>query len=146
MVGSVSPFAASGSWRGLVRRALLSAACLVAASTAGLAQSFQPNAVWTNKNGSTLTIKRIAPDGSFTGSYVSHGTGSCQGDPFPVIGWIDGQKVSFIVHWANAKENCQAITSWTGYLERRGVLLRWIRVEFGITGNTMMRSGTQLFR
>lgn len=142
----MSPLDASGSWQGLVRRALLSAACLVAASTAGLAQSFLPNAVWTNQNGSTLTIKQIAPNGSFTGLYVSHGSGSCQGDAFPVIGWIDGQKISFIVRWANAKENCEAITSWTGYLDRRGVLMRWNRVYFGSNGNTVMRSGTQIFR
>ena len=147
MVGNVSPFAATGfwSWRGVVWRVLLTAACLIATGTAGLAQSFAPNAVWTNQNGSTLTIKQIAPDGSFTGSYVSHGSGSCQGDAFPVIGWIDGQKVSFIVHWVNAKENCEAITSWTGYRERRGVLLRWNRVFFGMNGGTLLRSGTQLF-
>lgn len=49
------------------------------------------------------------------------------------------------MRWMNAKENCEAITSWTGYRERRGVLLRWNRVYFGTSGDTLLRSGTQLF-
>lgn len=93
------------------------------------AQSLQPNSTWTNQRGSTLTILALKPDGSFTGSYVDHEPGgACRDSPYPASGWIDGQKITFAVRWASAAANCQAITSWTGYLGSKGMLTEWVLV------------------
>jgi Avidin family len=75
-----------------------------------------------------LTIQSIAADGSFTGSYVNRAPGTqCLNSPFKAVGWIDGTKISFSVHWKNATADCQSIASWTGYL-----LNRQIRTEFAL--------------
>jgi hypothetical protein len=124
---------------------LVIAICLVALTPASLAQSFKPNATWTNQRGSTLTIEAIAPNGSFTGNFISRAGGACQNEPYPVSGWIDGQKISFIVRWANATASCEAITSWTGYLTVRGVLTHWIIVHFNRGGSPILTSGTDVF-
>jgi hypothetical protein len=132
-------------WLGIARFALAIAICVVAVAVPGFAQLFQPNAIWTNQHGSTLTIRAIAPDGSFTGSFVNRSRGPCDNERYPVTGWIDGEKVSFTVRWVNAKSNCEAITSWTGYLDHRGVLARWIFVHFNRDGVPILSSGTDIF-
>jgi hypothetical protein len=136
----------SKHWLGFARFALAIAAGVLAVGDASFAQSFQANATWTNQHGSTLTIQAIAPDGSFTGSFVNRSAGPCDNERFPVSGWIDGQKVSFTVRWANANADCEAITSWTGYRGRNGVLARWLLVHFNRNGIPILSSGTDIFR
>jgi hypothetical protein len=136
----------SKRWLGIARLALAIAAGVLAVGDASFAQSFQANATWTNQHGSTLTIQAIAPDGSFTGSFVNRSPGPCDNERFPVSGWIDGQKVSFTVRWANANADCEAITSWTGYRGRNGVLARWLLVHFNRNGIPILSSGTDIFR
>jgi hypothetical protein len=126
-------------------RALASAAGLLALTAASLAQSFQPQATWTNQHGSTLTIAAIAPDGSFAGSFVSHSGGECLNSAYPVRGWIDGQKIAFAVRWVNASDDCEALTSWTGYLGPKGVVARWVIVHFNRSGKPTLSSGTDVF-
>ncbi len=137
---------ASKRWLGVARLALALASFVLAAGGTGFAQSFQPNATWTNQHGSSLTIQAIAPDGSFTGSFLNRSPGPCGNQRFPVSGWIDGQKVSFTVRWANASADCEAITSWTGYRGRSGVLARWLFVHFNRNGTPILTSGTDIFR
>lgn len=129
-----------------LRGALATAVGLLALTAASFAQSFQTHATWTNQNGSTLTIGTIAPDGSFTGSFVSHYGGVCLNSPYPVRGWIDGQKIAFAVRWVNASDDCEALTSWTGYLGPKGVVTRWVIVHFNRSGNPVLTSGTDVFR
>ena len=121
------------------------AAGLAAIAPAANAQTFQPNATWTSQRGSSLTIRTIAPDGSFTGTFVSHTGGACQNEPFRATGWIEGQKIAFAVRWVNGVENCEAITSWTGYLSRRGIEARWVIVHFGRSGSPVLESGMDVF-
>jgi len=135
----------SKRWLRVARFALAIAACVLAVGNASFAQSFQANATWTNQHGSTLTIQAIAPDGSFAGSFVNRSPGPCGNERFPVSGWIDGQKVSFTVRWANANADCEAITSWTGYRGRNGVLARWLLVHFNRNGIPILSSGTDIF-
>jgi hypothetical protein len=121
-------------------------ACLAAASASGIAQSFRANSTWTSQQGSTLTIQSIAANGAFTGSYVSRAGGEgCQNQPYPVRGWIDGQKISFAVRWVNATENCQSITSWTGYIGPRGMLTHWVIVHLSGSGTPVLTSGKDIF-
>jgi hypothetical protein len=133
-------------WLGIARLALAIATGVLAIGDTSFAQSFQANATWTNQHGSTLTIQAIAADGSFTGSFLSRSPGPCDNERFPVSGWIDGEKVSFTVRWANANADCEAITSWTGYRGRNGVLARWLLVHFNRNGVPILSSGTDIFR
>lgn len=142
----IRPMDAAVSSLSVTRRILVSSvACLLAGTGVGFAQSFQENASWTNQHGSQLRIDAIAPNGSFSGSYVNR-TGSCKDRTYPVTGWIDGQKISFTVRWANAAADCQGITSWTGYLGAKGVLTHWTFVHFNHSGNPVLTSGTDVFR
>jgi hypothetical protein len=132
-------------WRMLVRVALLLTALLFASSEAGFAKSFEANAAWTNRNGSTLTIQKILPDGSFTGSFTNRAGGACRNAPYAVTGWIDGQRIAFAVRWANATDYCEGITSWTGYLSDDGLLTRWIIVHLNRRGRPVFNTGTDVF-
>ncbi len=129
------------------RFTVLIAAGLMLAAANAWAGSFRPNSTWTSQQGSVLTIKTIAADGSFTGVYVSRtGNPSCQNQPYPAHGWIDGQKIAFAVRWTNATANCQSITTWTGYIGPRGMLTHWVIVRLGSGGTPILTSGKDIFQ
>jgi hypothetical protein len=112
---------------------------------AGWAQSFAPNSVWTNQTGARLTIESVAADGSFAGSFVSGGGDvACRNMPYHVSGWIDGQKIAFSVRWTNATANCQAITSWSGFLGPKGLQTQWVLV-YHKKGEPTISSGKDVF-
>jgi hypothetical protein len=121
------------------------AAALPMWPAAVFAQSFQANSTWTNQIGSTLTIESLAPNGSFAGAYVNQaGDLACRNSPYRVSGWIDGQKIAFSVRWVNATANCQAITSWSGFLGPKGLLMQWVIVHLK-KGEPALTSGKDVF-
>jgi Avidin family len=121
------------------------AAGLLLWPAAGWAQSFAPNSTWTTPAGGRLTIESIAADGSFTGSFVSRGGDvACQNLPYHVSGWIDGQKIAFSVRWTNATANCQAITTWSGFLDPKGLQTQWVIVYLK-KGKPTISSGKDVF-
>jgi hypothetical protein len=129
----------------LFRIMVMIAAALSVWPVAGFAQSFQANSTWTNQVGSTLTIETIAPNGSFAGTYVNEaGDLACRDSPYRVSGWIDGQKIAFSVRWANGKANCQAITSWSGFVGAKGLLMQWVVVHLK-KGEPTLASGKDVF-
>ena len=66
------------------------------------AQALQPGKTWTNLHGSTLVIKNVSPDCSFTGTFTNQTKGfACKGVPYPVTGWQDGIIISFTVRFDN---------------------------------------------
>ena len=99
---------------------------LFAAGLAASAQSLQPNTVWRNERGSELRISSIDPDGPLRGSYINRATGyRCQNTPYPVVGWVSGDKIAFAVRWTSPEADCGSITSWTGYLSEGRLVTSW---------------------
>ena len=122
------------------------AAALLLWPVAGWAQPFSANSTWTNQTGAKLTIESIAADGSFTGSFVSHsGDIACRNTPYHVNGWIDGQKIAFSVRWTNTTANCQAITTWSGFLGPKGLQTQWVLVYLK-KGDHTISSGKDVFQ
>jgi len=83
-----------------------------AATTQGVTVNFSGK--WRNQLGSTMTI--ITSGQSITGKYispVSGGGGTVEGD---LVGWTDGDLVSFVVNWAGPA----SLTAWTGQLVDEG--------------------------
>jgi hypothetical protein len=113
-----------------IRMMLMVVAASALSSGSGLAQSLNAGSLWTNQSGSTLQIDAVAADGSFTGTYVDHAADvACRNTPFRASGWIDGEQIAFSVRWINATVNCQSITSWTGYIGPKGLLMQWVRAH-----------------
>jgi hypothetical protein len=130
----------------LFRILMVAVGCLLGCTTLASAQSFEAKSSWKDQQGSSLTIQSVAKDGSFTGTYVSHaGAAVCRDLSYPAIGWIDGQKITFSVRWTNAAANCQAITSWTGFLGPRGMLTEWVLVSHGKSGAPALSLGKDIF-
>ena len=90
-------------------------------------QALQSLSVWQNQNGSTLTIDSVDPaTGQMTGSYINNASGySCQGTPYPITGYVYDNHIGWVVRWSNASEDCQAITSWTGYYASEVITTDW---------------------
>lgn len=68
---------------------------------------------WTNELNSTMRLTQQG--GSLSGTYesaVSGGGGTTTGD---LLGYIDGNLISFVVHW----RDFQAITAWVGQLDSK---------------------------
>ena len=121
------------------------AAGLLLWPAAGRAQGFTANATWTNQAGSRMTIESVAADGSFAGSFVSRdGDSACRSTPYHVSGWIDGQKIAFTVRWTNTTANCQAITSWSGFVGPKGLQTLWLHVYLK-KGEQTLATGKDLF-
>jgi hypothetical protein len=100
---------------------------LVLAATAGCAQTIPANSIWENQRGSMLKITSIdGTTGALVGEYVNQAAGfACKGTPYPVTGWVEGEKIGFSVRWKNATADCKSITSWTGYLEKGLLVTDW---------------------
>ena len=62
------------------------------------AQSVPMAGTWANDHGSVLVISSVCADGSVTGTYSSSAPGyKCAGIAFPIVGWLDGPRISYIV-------------------------------------------------
>lgn len=105
---------------------------------------------WTNQSGSTLYIEDIDSEGGITGFYVNRATGfNCIGTPYPVTGWVlDGTNtITFTVKWENTSENCQSLTSWTGFFSSDGqtITTLWQLVSNGATKSSQILTGSDSF-
>lgn len=123
----------------------LSLAALWAAATQGSAQSPSVTGTWVNDHGSTLVIQTIGADGSVTGTYANNAPGyKCAGAAFPIIGWIDGARISYTVRWRNASVDCASITSWTGYFNEGRLGVEWV-LAFEEYGASRIRTGSDSY-
>lgn len=105
----------------------LSLAALCATAQHATAQSPSIAGTWANDHGSVLVIKSVGPDGSVTGTYANNAPGyKCGGIAFPIVGWMDGSRISYTVRWKNASVDCTSITSWTGYFNQGRLGVEWV--------------------
>ncbi|KAF0099116.1 MAG: avidin/streptavidin [Rhodospirillaceae bacterium] len=122
-----------------------SLAALCVAVPLANAQSPSVTGTWVNDHGSTLVIRSIGADGSVTGTYASSTPGyKCAGVAFPIVGWMDGQRISYTVLWKNASVDCNSITSWTGYLNAGRLGVEWV-VTFDEYGAPTIRTGSDSY-
>jgi hypothetical protein len=100
---------------------------------------------WANDHGSVLVIQSIGADGSVTGTYANNAPGyKCAGVAFPLVGWMDGQRISYTVLWKNASVDCNSITSWTGYFNGGRLGVEWV-VTFDEYGAPAIRTGSDSY-
>ncbi|MXN63414.1 hypothetical protein GR183_00725 [Stappia sp. GBMRC 2046] len=98
--------------------------------------------VWENQRGSKLTIETIDPTtGVLTGNYINNAAGyGCIGSPYRVVGYVYGNLIGWSVRWSNAHEDCQSITSWTGYYQNGTITTQW-ELVYG----TQINDGADMF-
>lgn len=128
----------------------LLALCLVAApglaTQQAAAQTFPVTGNWANDHGSVLVIKSVGPDGGIVGTYANNTPGyKCAGVAFPVVGWMDGQRISYTVRWKNASVDCASITSWTGYFSEGRLGVEWV-LAYAENGVSRVRTGSDSYR
>ncbi|MDB5487665.1 MAG: hypothetical protein JWQ58_1380 [Reyranella sp.] len=108
----------------------------------------QPAAVgtWANDHGSVLVIQSVGPDGRVAGTYANNAPGyKCAGATFPLVGWMDGPRISYTVLWKNASLDCASITSWTGYLNDGRLGVEWV-LTYEENGASKVRIGSDSYR
>jgi hypothetical protein len=123
--------------------------CLIAAIVAtahhAAAQSPSVTGAWTNDHGSVLAIQSVGPDGSVTGTYSNNATGfKCAGIAFPLVGWMDGPRISYTVRWKNASVDCAQITSWTGYFNGTRLGVEWV-LSYDDNGTPKVAAGSDSY-
>ncbi len=122
-----------------------SLAALCVAVPLANAQSPSVTGTWVNDHGSTLVIRSTGADGSVTGTYANSTPGyKCAGVAFPIVGWMDGQRISYTVLWKNASVDCNSITSWTGYFNAGRLGVEWV-VTFDEYGAPTIRTGSDSY-
>ncbi len=110
------------------------------------AQSPPVTGTWTNDHGSVLVIQSVGADGSVTGTYASNAPGyKCAGIAFPLLGWMDGPRISYTVRWKNASVDCASITSWTGYFNEGRLGVEWV-LSYEENGGSKVRVGSDSYR
>ena len=123
----------------------LSLAALCAAAPQANAQPPSVTGTWVNDHGSVLVIQSIGANGSVTGTYANNAAGyKCAGVAFPLVGWMDGQRISYTVLWKNASVDCNSITSWTGYFNAGRLGVEWV-VTFDEYGAPTIRTGSDSY-
>lgn len=123
----------------------LSLAALCAAAQPASAQSPSVTGTWANDHGSVLVIQSIGANGTVTGTYANNAAGyKCAGVAFPLVGWMDGQRISYTVLWKNASVDCNSITSWTGYFNAGRLGVEWV-VTFDENGAPTIRTGSDSY-
>lgn len=111
------------------------------------AQTFQPNTTWENGRGSEFTITTISGDGAVAGTYTNRAAGfACQNTPYPLAGWIDGDKIAFSVRWKSSAADCASITSWTGYFAAGRIVSDWSLIYMDAAeARPLLYRGTDFF-
>lgn len=123
----------------------LSLAALWLAAPQASAQSPSVTGTWVNDHGSTLVIQSIGADGSVTGTYANNAPGyKCAGVAFPIVGWMNGSRISYTVRWRNASVDCASITSWTGYFNEGRLGVEWV-LAFEEYGASRIRTGSDSY-
>lgn len=121
----------------------LAALCCAAQPTE--AQSASVAGTWANDHGSVLVIQSVGPDGRLTGTYANNAPGyKCGGVAFPIVGWMDGPRISYTVRWKNASVDCTSITSWTGYFHDGRLGVEWV-LTYEEYGASRIRIGSDSY-
>ena len=112
-----------------------------------LANAQEPSitGTWVNDHGSVLVIQSIRANGSVTGTYANNATGyKYAGVALPLVGWMDGQRISCTVLWKNASVDYNSITSWTGCFNAGRLGVEWV-VTFDEYGAPTIRTGSESY-
>jgi hypothetical protein len=126
----------------------ISAVAVLAQPLAAGAQSLAPQTRWVNNHGSEFVIKSVGPDGSLTGTYSSslHGF-PCRNIAFPVVGWVDGDRITYTMRTRAGSVDCKSVTSWTGYLHDGRLYAEWSLAYFDTeTNRPTLNRGTDVYR
>lgn len=100
---------------------------------------------WANDHGSVLVIQSVGTDGSVTGTYSNNASGyKCAGVAFPIVGWMEGARISYTVRWKNTAVDCASITSWTGYFNDGRLGVEWVLV-YEENGASRLRAGSDSY-
>jgi Avidin family len=100
---------------------------LLATPITARAQSLAPQTTWVNDH-ARFEIQSIDPDGRLTGTYENFGTNfTCAGQAFPATGWVDGERISYVVRRKNPG-NCTSVQAWTGYVRGDELLVEFAAV------------------
>lgn len=126
---------------------LCAVALLSLPATAG-AQSLAPQTRWVNDHGSELVIQSVGPDGSLKGTYSSSlHTFPCRNVAFPVVGWVDGDRITYTMRAKAGSIDCGSVTSWTGYLRDGRLYAEWSLAYFDTaTKRPTLNHGTDVYR
>jgi hypothetical protein len=126
----------------------ISAVVVLAAPLAAGAQSLAPQARWVNNHGSELVIQSIGPDGRLAGTYSSSlHTFPCRNVAFPVVGWVDGDRITYTMRAKSGSVDCGSVTSWTGYLHNGQLYAEWSLAYFDTgTNRPTLSRGTDVYR
>jgi hypothetical protein len=126
---------------------IIFAAALVLPIGTAAAADLTAASSWENARGSILTIDSVDPATMMlTGTYVNNAAGfGCQGTPFPAIGWISGNAITFTVSWTNQSQTCGSITAWTGFYANGQIRTDWNLVYPDGSGSFDIMQGTDVF-
>ena len=127
--------------------AICALAFLALPASAG-AQSLAPGTRWVNNHGSELVIQSIDPDGRLAGTYASSAPGyKCRNVAFPVVGWVDGDRIAYAMRARDGSVDCGTMTSWTGYLHGGRLYAAWSLAYFdGEANRPTLDHGTDIYR
>ena len=130
-----------------VLTSFLCAIAAFAAPFAANAQSLAPGTTWANDHGSVLVIQSIGPDGRLAGTYSHDLPGyACSGVAFPIVGWVDGDRLSYTMPARNESVNWGFITSWTGFVQNGRLYAEWNVVQRNPdTGRQALTRGTDVY-
>ena len=123
----------------------LSLAALGLVPQQAAAQSASVTGTWANDHGSVLVIQSVGADGSVAGTYANNAADyKCRGIAFPIVGWMDGPRISYTVRWKNAGGDCASITSWTGYFNEGRLGVEWV-LAYEEYGASRIRTGSDSY-
>ena len=124
-------------------RLLAYVAVLLSMSVAAQAQSGGREGTWANDHGSQFVMRSIGPDGSISGTYANNSPNyECRGITFPIVGWLDGDMISYTAKWKSGAADCKSITSWTGYFRDDRFAVEWVLVYHDAAeGRPKVRAG-----
>lgn len=125
-------------------RRLACALALICLPLAAHAQTFSGPSTWGNDH-AKLVIQSIDATGRLSGTYTNTGPGfGCANRAFPITGWVDGDKVAYVVHRQDPA-NCTPIQSFSGF-QRDGELLVEFMALYTENGSTRLIKGDDRYR
>ncbi len=103
---------------------------------------------WVNQNGSVMSFSLMA-NGTISGTYVNNAPGfQCQGTPYPLTGFINGNTIAWSVQWNNANQNCNSVTAWGGYYDANAMMIvtNWVLAYQQASGGGATQLGKDMFK